>query len=208
MTEEKRRIAEFPSNSHKARAEKKELKKVEKVIAGKVVTRKKSLGKRFMETFVGEDISNVSFYIIHDVLIPAAKSTLSDMLHGVTDMVIDGVRKSPGTRREKGRSYVSYNNYSSNRRDRREISPRNRARHNFDEIILDSRLEAEEVLSHLVDLVYDYNQASISDLYALVGIEPNFTDNKWGWIDLSGTSVIRSRDGGFLLDLPKPISLD
>lgn len=209
MPEEKKMVAAFTSNSHKARAEKREATKVEKVITGKVVTRKKSLGKRFMETFVGDDISNVSFYIIHDVLIPAAKNTLSDMLHGVTDMVIDGARKGAGVRREKGRSHISYNSMGShNRRDeRRDISPRNRARHNFDEVIIESRGEAEEVLSLLVDHAYEYGQVTVSDLYDLVGITGNFTDNKWGWVNLSSASVSRV-SGGYMLNLPKTILLD
>ena len=83
--------------------------------------------------------------------------------------------------------------------ERREPSLRNRSRHNFDDIILDSRGEAEEVLSHLVDLVDDYGMASVADLYDLVGITSNFTDNKYGWTNLSSASVSRVRDG-YLID--------
>jgi hypothetical protein len=56
-------------------------------------------------------------------------------------------------------------------------------------------------------LTFDYGQASISDLYELVGITANFTDNKWGWTDLRSSSVSRARDG-YLLNLPRPILLD
>ena len=201
----------FPSNSHRNRDEKKEPKKVEKIVTGKVATRKKSLGKRFMETFVGDDIGNVSFYVIHDVLIPAAKSTLSDVVKGAIEMVLFPDQKGSRTSRERGRSYVSYDKqrHTNNRRDDRpEVSPKNRARHNFDEVVLDSRGEAEEVLSHLVDLIVDYGQASVSDLYDLVGIQDNFTDRKWGWVDLSGASASIARGGGYVLNLPKTVLLD
>lgn len=196
----------FPSNSHRAKEE----RKVEKVVTGKVALKKKSTGKKFLETFIGDDINSVSSYIIHDVLIPAAKSTISDMVQGGIEMLLFGERKGNRTRRDQGRSYVSYNSYSSQqpRRDeRRDVTYRNRARHNFDDVILSSRGEAEEVLSHLVDLVIDYGQASVGDLYDLVGITGNFTDNKWGWTDLRSASVSRARDG-YLLNLPKPILLD
>jgi hypothetical protein len=207
--EEREQLAKFPSNSHKAREEKKEAKKVEKIISGKVVQRKKSLGKRLMETFVGDDISNVSFYVIHDVLIPAAKSTLSEMVQGGIELMLFGERKGSRTSRERGRSYVSYDKQRYNQRDeRRDVSPRNRARHNFDEVILDSRGEAEEVLSHLVDLTIDYGQASVSDLYDLVGITGSFTDNKYGWTDLSSASASIARGGGYVLHLPKTVLLD
>lgn len=199
----------FPSNSHKNREEKEEPKKIKKVVSGKVVMRKKSLGKRFLETFIGDDINSVFSYIVHDVLIPAAKDTIEDLVKGSIEMVLRGERKGTRTRRDQGKSYVSYNSYSSSNRrdDRREISNRNRARHNFDEIVISSRAEAEEVLSQLVDLIIDYKQATVSDLYDMVDITSNFTDDKYGWTDLRGASTTRARDG-YVLNLPKPILLD
>ena len=87
------------------------------------------------------------------------------------------------------------------------MSRTSRARHDFDEIILETRGEAEEVLSHLVDLTIDYQQATVADLYDLVGITSNFTDNKYGWTDLRSASVTRVRDG-YLINLPRTQILD
>ena len=204
----------FPPNSHKKvepKEEQRQAPKVEKVIKGTVVTRKRSWFKRVVETFVGEDVDNVAGYILHDVLVPAIKSTLSDMVQGGIEMLLFGERKGSRTKRDSGRSYVSYNNYSSSpspRRDeRREPSTKNRSRHSFDDIILSSRGEAEEVLSHLVDLTIDYREATVADLYDLVGISGDFTDRKYGWTDLRSASIIRARDG-YQLNLPKAILLD
>lgn len=82
-----------------------------------------------------------------------------------------------------------------------------RATHNFDEIILPTRREAEEVLNFLFDLLTRYDTVSISDLYELVGETGQFTDEKWGWNDLTGASVTRVRDG-YLLNLPRPVTID
>ena len=163
-----------------------------------------------METFVGDDIHNVSSYLLYDVLIPAAKDTIANMVKGGIEMLLfPGENRGSRTTRDRGRSYVSYDRYSSapRRDERRDISPRNRARHNFDEIILDTRGEAEEVLSHLVDLIIDYGQASVSDLYDLLGMTGNFTDNKYGWTDLRSASVSRVRDG-YVMNLPRAVLLD
>lgn len=207
MSHRKELDREYPSNSHKSRsAREKEKERPKKITKGLVTTKKKSLGKKFAETFVSEDVGSVSSYVIHDVLIPAAKSAIYDMFHGSLEMFLFGEKKGNRTQRSGNKSYVSYNNYSSNDR-RPSISPRNRARHNFDDIVLSSRGEAEEVLSHLVDLCIDYGQASVSDLYDLVGITGEFTDNKYGWTDLAGASVSRTRDG-YLLNLPKVLLLD
>ena len=83
--------------------------------------------------------------------------------------------------------------YRNERDERREPSARNRSRHDFDDIVLDSRGEAEEVLSTLVDLVEDYGVASVADLYDLVGIESTFVDTKYGWTNLSSLYKPRKR---------------
>lgn len=199
---------DYPSNSNKQKAEKQH--KVEKVITGGLVTRKKPLGKKFVETFIGEDVNTVSSYILHDVLIPAAKSTVVEIVQGGIEMLLFGEKKGTRTRRDGNRSYVNYTSYSSDsrrERERKEASSTSRARHNFDDIILKSRGEAEEVISCLVDLVIDYGEATVADLYDLVGITGNFTDNKYGWRDLSSASVSRVRDG-YLLNLPRVKLLD
>jgi hypothetical protein len=87
------------------------------------------------------------------------------------------------------------------------MSQRGRAKHDFDEIVLDQRSEAEEVIDRLYDVVNKYEQATVADLYDLVGLSSNHTDHKWGWTDLRGSGVSRIRDG-YLLDLPDPEPLD
>lgn len=198
----------YPSNAHSTKGDKKEERKVERIVKGNVVRKKKTLGKKMAETFIGDDSKNVFQYIIYDVLIPAAKETLSSMVSGGIEMLLFGETRGRNTRRDKGRSYVSYGDYYKNneRRDRdRERSTR--ARHNFDDITLDSRGEAEEVLSALVDMVEDYGMASVADYYEMVGVTSNFTDNKYGWTNLSSASVSRVR-GGYLINLPRVEPLD
>lgn len=209
-------MEEFPGNSHKAKdeatAEKSSPKRVEKpVVTGKVVQRKKPLGKKFMETFFGgEDVDSVIRYVIGDVLIPAAKDTVSDAISQGIERMLFGETRS--TRRQSGyrstgpSGYTSYNRMSSSTRNRdepRQMSRRSRANHDFNEIILATRAEAEEVIERLYDLVDRYNQATVSDLYDLVGETPSFTDEKWGWTDLRGAGA-RRISGGYLLDLPRP----
>lgn len=202
----------YPSNAHKVKKEvaKEETKKVEKVISGRVTKKKKTLGKKFTDSIIGEDVDTVSSYLINEVLIPAAKSTIFDMVQGGFEMLLFGERRSSRSSSNRsgggGRSYVSYDR-ASRRDDRREISHRDRSRHNFDDIILDSRGEAEEVLNHLVDLIIDYGEATVADLYDLVGVEGSFTDNKYGWRDLRNANV-RAVRGGYLLNLPKTTLLN
>lgn len=216
---------DYPSNSRRQIREEGDKpnpkvppKKVERVTRGDAVRRKKPLGKRFAETFVGGDARSVMGYIMLDVLVPSAKDTIADVFtQGVERMLFGEARSSS---RRTGRfsngstSYTPYNRYAPTRpagqRDRdepRHLSRRSRATHDFDEIILPTRVEGEEVVDQLFELVSKYDAASVADLYGLIGADSDHVDQKWGWTDLRGAGVTRVR-GGYLLDLPRPEPLD
>jgi hypothetical protein len=133
--------------------------------------------------------------------------------------------ESGGSGRRSGRSsggsyyngsFTNYSRYSqsssgSGRRQeeqRRDISRHARTQHNFDEIILATRVEAQEVIDRMYDLIQQFEQVTVADLYELVGVNGNYTDENWGWTDLRGIGATRlSGGGGYLLDLPKPEQL-
>jgi len=160
------------------------------------------LSKKIADMFMGEDTDSVIGYILKDVLIPAAKSALYDMVTGGMEMRLYGQRKSTRSRNDRNKTWTSYgeSSRSENRGDSRKDT--NRVRHNFDDIILETRGEAKDVLSHLVELISSYDMATVADLYDLVGIESTFADNKYGWDELSTAHVTRVREG-FLIELPR-----
>lgn len=209
----------YPSNSRKAQTQNatpplksvpRPEKKVEQITIGPVARRKKPLGKRFAETFGGGNAQGVAIYILTDVLLPAAKDMIVDAGSQALERMIfgetRGQTRTSANSRPYSSSYTSYNRYSGNSHNRRpeprqEMSRRAKANHDFDEIILDTRAEAQEVIDHLFLLVKDYEVATVSDLYEMVGITGSFTDEKWGWVDMRGAKITRVR-GGYLLDLP------
>lgn len=208
---------EFPSNSRRQKdeirqQEKQQDKRVSKVVEGEVVRRKKPLGRRFREMFFGGDTRGVWGFIAFDVLVPAAKDMMLDAVReGAERMIFPesrGTHRRPGGNHRRG-GPTPYHRYSGNSRDddRPSMSRRARQMHNFDEIILPTRVEAEEVVDQMFEIVSNYNAVSVEDLYNLVGIEPSYVDRKWGWYDLRGAGITRIK-GGYLLDLEKPEPLD
>jgi hypothetical protein len=122
------------------------------------------------------------------------------------------IRPSRGSGRGFGRNNsIDYGRMSRSRddrdRDRRDVSPRARRNHDFAEIIIPDRGEAEEVIDRLVDLIDRFGVATVSDLYELVGITANYSDEKWGWFNLASARAIRTRDG-YMLDLPRTEPID
>lgn len=189
----------YPGNSNKEKEQKPEKKTLEKVTDGKVIKRKKSLGKRFLETFISEDIHDVKQYLIEDVLIPSAK-----------EMILDGMEMmllGRTTRNRSKNNYGKVTNYNSISKGDRRDRNRNQARMSFDDVYFESRAEAEEVLSRMVDTIEEYQVVTVADMYDLAGVTSSFTDHKWGWSNLASASVSRVREG-YILNLPKASYID
>lgn len=195
----------YPSNSHKTREQNTD-KKVEKVVSGKTLTKKKSGIRKLSDTFLSEDVGNVKSYIFSEVLLPAAKKLVSDIVTNGIDMLLYGEIKN-----KKGNSSkVSYSRYYDDRRDRSRDyrSPVVRNNFDYDEIIFETRGDAEAVLDAMYDILNQYKVVSVAELYDLASITThNYTCNNYGWIDLRGSSVVRVRDG-YILKLPRALAID
>ena len=63
------------------------------------------------------------------------------------------------------------------------------------------------MLNQMIDALATYNCVSVADLYDLVGMTSNYTDNKYGWYDLR-TAYIQGVSGGYVIRLPKPVVLN
>ena len=73
---------DYKPNSHKSKQEQNELvkdKKVDKVVKGTVKTKKKK-GTSIKDVFISEDAKNVKSYVFMDVLVPAVKKAISDIV--------------------------------------------------------------------------------------------------------------------------------
>lgn len=202
----------YPGNSHVSKSEKATEKKVERVTSGEVIQRKQSLGKRIAEAFAGDDMHSVGSYLLFEVALPALKTTISDMVSQGIERMLFGGGPARSTSTRQGATYTSYNRMYTGgsivrREEPRTLSRQARANHDFREIILMSRGEAEQVIDQLQALIDQYDVATVSDLYQLVGISGTFAEEKWGWTDLRQAHVRRIREG-YLLDLPRPVPLD
>lgn len=204
---------EFASNSNKSKALKQEAaeekRKVNKVVNGTVKTRKKSGLRKFADTFISEDVSDVKSYAVKDVLIPYVKKIIWEVLTGGLDIVLNGKNGTYRNTRTNA-SRASFRDYSGdyNRsRQSSDMSSRNRGGFSCNDIILESRGEAEEVLSQMIEMLAEYDTpVSVAELYALVGETHNHTDCKYGWKDLSSAYVSRCTDG-YMLKLPRPVPI-
>lgn len=208
-------MQDYKPNSNRFKTEEQgrsveEKKKVEKVVKGTAKVKKKSEVRNAVNNFLNEDLDNIKSYVVTDLIIPTVKNTIYDAVVNIFDMVLFGGngrarRNGAGSSRA---SYVSYNKYSDSRDNHSSSNKETRrSKYNFDDIILDTKADAEEVLSQMDALLDEYRIVTVADLYDLVGVTGEYTDQKYGWTNLRNARSVRTRDG-YMLELPKPLPID
>ena len=200
-------MEEYKSNSDKARKEQSE-KKVEAVITGTAKTRKKGEMQKFANVFIAEDANNVKSYILMEVIVPAIKKAISDIITTGIDMILYG--ESGRSKKNNVAQKVSWRNYYDQSSDLVRAgsgSPR-RSGIDYDDIVFDTRGDAESVLDAMHDIIAQYGTVSVADLYDLARVpNDNFTMNRYGWTTLNGAQSVRVRDG-YILKLPRVVPLN
>lgn len=199
----------LPDNSHTSRAEKQkpiEGKRAEKVVHGKVKTKKNNT-RKLTDVFITEDAANVKNYVLFDVIVPSIKKALYDLVVGALDMTLFGGRGGGNSKRSIS-DKVSYRDYNSiSKRDERSYgNTRTTSGYSYDDIVLETRGEAESVLSRMDEIIEEYDSVRVADLYDLVGITGDYTDNKYGWTNIHNARVVRTRDG-YKIEMPRALPL-
>ena len=200
-------MEDYKPNSHRSK-EKQQEKRVTKVVSGTAKKKRKNDIQKFADVFISEDVSNVKSYVMWDVLIPAIKKAISDIVVNGIDMILYG--ESGHTKRTSNSSRASYQSYYDRGNAQRTANktPR-RNRFDYDSILFNSRDDADAVLTELEELISVYGVASIMDLYSAAGLQCDYTYDRYGWSDLRSAEVIRAaREDGYYIRLPKAVAID
>ena len=178
-------------------------KKLEKVTTGKVTVRQQTDIQKVASAFLAEDLATVKERIINDYAIPMLKNGIWSIFSSALSLMIFGEDKS----RSQSSNYVrgssnSYDRYYAN--PNRSQPANQRVIPNWQNLTSDSRADMEGILDQMWEAIREYGQVSIGDLYDLAGMTCNFTDNKYGWKDLTG-AYIKNVPGGYSIVFPKPV---
>ena len=187
-----------------------EKKKVDKVISGTAKVKKKSEFRKFVDNFITDDVSSVKDYWIKDVLVPNIVDTIEDIVVGGIRTLLrgdSGRRDSRSSRSYGSPSYVNYSRFSDRRDDRRNNDNQTRRGYGYDDVVVNSRADAEAVIEQMDGIIDTYGMVSVADLYDLVGMSSNYTDNNYGWTNIRNAEPVRLRDGGWMIKMPKAIPI-
>lgn len=198
----------YKPNSHKYKQEQKQAKEknVEKVVKGKVKVKKKNSLQKMTRSIIAEDAESVKSYVLIDVILPAVKKAIYDTVVGGAEMFLFGEKGY--NKKSSGASKISYTNYYDGGRKSTTASRiRSGNYYDFDDIFVESRGEAEDVLNRMDELLEIYKVVSVADFYDLLGVTCDYTDNKYGWTHLKNAEIIRTRDG-YKFKMPKVSPID
>jgi hypothetical protein len=179
--------------------------KVDKVISGTAKVKKKSELRKFADNFISEDVGNVKDYLVKDVIIPTVVDFIEDIVVGGIRTLLRGDagrRDSRGSRSYGSPSYINYNRMSDRRDDRSYRNDQPRRGYDQGTVVVNSRADAEAVIEQMDGIMETYGMVRVADLYDLVGMTSNFTDNNYGWTNIRNAQPVRLRDGGWEIKMP------
>lgn len=166
--------------------------------------------------------NNVAKYILNDVIKPTVLDSLYDLGSGALGMIIykdPNAFKRATLKRTRGSlgSLLSPTSYSSISRPRtrepfltgkRDYTNKASVSLNvLDEVnIFDTYEDAYLVKNALQDICLNEHAVTISDFFRLVGEEPDYTFDNYGWTSVDAAYVTRSGDQ-YYIELPRPKQL-
>ena len=182
-----------------------ENRSIEKVVKNPVKTKKKNELLKFAEVFIADDISHVGSSLWEGVIVPVIKDTIVDILTKGANMLFHGSAKGTSTTKSTA-SRISYRDYYD-KDAKRVVETQPRAKFDYEDMVIDTRGEAEEILDQMDAIIEKYGFVRVSDLYEMMDITAPYTGNNYGWTDIHTAKVVPTR-GGYTLKLPRVIPLD
>lgn len=199
--------------------------KAEKAIEGDATVKRKSIGKRFATIFTGVSLKEIVDDAIDQAIIPGIKGMLLNAGERALDRVFGNgtgtngrIPNAAARTMVTNVAHVAYNKFSAPNaatvrpdatRPPMQMSRRGQSVHDFEEIEFQSRSDASIILDLMYDRLEKYGSVSVAEFYGWADVRGNFTDQNWGWRDLTGAGPTRNnRTGLFNLNLPAPVDLN
>lgn len=171
-------------------------------------------------------------YAIKEEIEPRSKEIVRNAITGTFDMMNNGLNKMVDkwiypegngpkrvTKSNGIGSYVPHTNYttkiykSDSPINTKKPSISSRSSIDIGYIYVDTKEQAHDIITNLIEAIENYGKAKVSDLYDQLTdengnkIPTTFADVKYGWTDADALGY-HQEGGQYLLDLPKPINIE
>lgn len=191
-------------------SEKEDGTKLAPVVAGDTKAKKKNwLEKTGEAVFAQRDADTVKAYLFTDIIIPACKKLIYEIITSAADLMLYG-GSTPSMNRGKTNSYYNYSSqYKNNPQPAKQNTVSGTDIFSFERIMFSSRADAEAVLDSMFDILDRYHLVTVAQFYDLSNyVTDNIQATKWGWLNLEGAEVVRDFSGDYSIRLAKPYPID
>jgi len=212
-------MVDYTSNSNASKTEVAAEPKPEvvKVISGDVGKKKKPIGTKFREVFLGADFKGITSVVIQNVLIPGAR-----------DLFFDAVTKGAGrmaygenARRPSGSAFGGFGSSMKSYATAVQRTPgpvqtmpfgstmfqqQTPQQSALEDYVLTQREDADVLIETMNERLQMFGEISVYDVKKMLGLSVAHTDIKWGWTNLRGAQIKPVREG-WLIQLPNPIQI-
>lgn len=172
----------------------------------------KTLGEKFSETFLANDLKDVRTYMFNASIRLLRDYAVGLLFDGLNYMFYDkkGAGFRPGMNQGTGGAFIGNNrtpyNYGASYLQNQQAAPQ---KFTYRDVKFSDRGQAELVLSTLRDALVAYPKGvTIGDFYDVSNLDKTAesSDYDWGWTDLT-SAVVRPAGGYFVIDFPTPVPL-
>lgn len=181
--------------------------------------KEKPMRRRVAEAFISSERGNIKDHVIFDVVIPAIKNAITDVISDGVSMLLYGekssVRKSKASKTPYGSFWASSIFEDSGRKAQASEESKRGSLSRYLDATWASKDDAQSVLDCMVTILESYPAVTVADFYSLLTDEngnPIFTiesvHSKWGWKSLSAVTPVKATNGQWGLSLPRPQRLD
>ena len=203
-------MEDYKSNSHRSKEQPAvPEQRAKKVVSGAVKTKKKTEIRKFTDIFVAGDLASVGDYIMYDIVVPNVKRLIEDISVSGIRMFLHGKDGAKYSDRGYSTPKISYRSYYE--QDKRDSRPRDdyrsRGRFDYDDLVFDSRGDAEVVLTQMDEMLDRFKVVTVLDMYDAAGVTAPYTADKYGWTDLHEAKIMPVRNG-YVIKLPRAFPVD
>lgn len=185
---------------------------------------KKPLGEKIAETLFSGTVKDAKSFALHEIIVPGIKNLIYEGFSGMLDRLFNGDSSGyyGGRRtREPWNSGVtiftpgtSYTNYGTNKTKASLVAGGVTSSRTPVTIAFNRKADADEVLARLRNAVHEYSSVTVEAYYDIAseyvqGVDKvmSFTDNYYGWTDLSGARTKPYQGGRYIIVLPPTVGL-
>lgn len=165
--------------------------------------------RRFFDFMFAESPKALGAKIGRDVVVPRIKAGLEEALNSFLAGMLWGGGPRPMSNMVSGTVLraggMSYNQLSHTPvgTPLQAAPQQTSSTGNYQDITCPTQHAAEILLANMYDLFNQYRVVAVADLYEIAGIKPAPSDNAYGWTNLDGARIVKSREG-YVLELPRP----